>query len=282
MIVCHRGAAVCLVVFATAGLVSPVVAVDIATSGFNEDVVMEPGGASFAHRFDGLAFCWVEQGYQQRPLTMGLPASGEFTSSTGSGIVYHLQPYTRKNVLRLGDNDPLVGSLTVAPGQYASLHLLSSAGKGFGPDNFGGFPPASIDVTLNFADGSVTVPDALHTHDWAPWNTDAPGPVPPIALEVRDRGLLSGSTQDVSAAVETYPDGGFALYETQLDLTQLGLSGRVLQSLTFTDPAPAYDGTIGIFAADGTPAPEPGIAPWLALSLVPRRRQPACMSAERP
>lgn len=280
MIVYHRGAAVCLVVFALAWLAPPVVAVDIATSGFNEDVVMEPGGATFAHRFDGLAFCWVEQGYAG-PLTMGLPVSGQFTSSSGSGIVYHLQPYTRKNVLRLGDNDPLTGSLTVAPGQYASLHLLSSEGKGFGPDNFGGYPPASIDVTLNFADGSVTVPDALHTHDWAPWNTQAPGSVPPIALEVRDRGLLASSTQGTGAAVQNYPDGGFALYETQLDLTQLGLSGRVLQSIAFTDPSPAYDGTIGIFAVDGTSAPEPGIAPLLALSLVARRRQSARMSARR-
>jgi len=70
-------------------------AADIAVSGFNEDVVMEAGTSHFARRFDGIYFCWVEQGYKQfsynKPAD-GLPASGQFLSASGSGITYHLQP----------------------------------------------------------------------------------------------------------------------------------------------------------------------------------------------
>lgn len=230
-------------------------AVDIAVSGFNEDVVLEKGSTSFAHRFDGILWCWVEQGYGAQtgsPGADGLPSSRQFTSGTGSGIVYHLQPYDANNVLRLGDDDPLTGTLTVVPGRYSILHLLSATGVGRVA------APTNIDLTLNFADGSITLPGGLFTHDWTWTNRFVPGALPPIAITMHDRGQFPSMTPTSSSAIIDHrPDPEFALYETPVNLTQLGLDGRVLESITFHDPAPATGGTIGIFAVDGT-VPEPG------------------------
>jgi uncharacterized protein (TIGR03382 family) len=67
-----------------------------------------------------------------------------------------------------------------------------------------------------------------------------------------------GSGQSSSAVVNPLPsDGGFAMYETALDLKDLGLSDRSLQSITFNSVNPAHSPT-GVFAIDGTPVPESG------------------------
>lgn len=245
---------------------SGAMAADIATSGFNEDVVLVKGTEATVHRFDGINASWVEEGYNgfvQGP-GAGLPTSGQFTSATGSGVVYHLQPYKSNNVLRIGDNDPLTGTLRVVPGRYVALHLLAASGAG------PGYPPTKVDVTLNFSDGSFPLPGSLLTHDWDQTNTFAPGTPPPIAISIFARAVNEPGTWIVdSRNVPT-----FCMYESMIDLTQLGTEQRILQSITFTYTAPENRGPIGIFAADGTPVPEPTALCLFgsAVALVPRRR----------
>ena len=181
-------------------------------------------------------------------------------------------------MLRLGDNDPTVGTLTVTPGRYAALHVLSSSGASPGADNMGSYAPTNIDVTLNFADGSVTLPGALLTHDWTFTNTLAPGPLPPIALTMSDRGQLVQPITDgtsMSAGVDHRKDPEFALYESALDLASLGLQDRTLESITFQDPAPAPNGTISIFAIDATAVPEPSMGTTFGFAILFRRRRRA-------
>lgn len=251
---------------ASMGLAVPAIAEDVATYGFNEDVVAEAVGSHFAHRFDGGQTCWVENGYVDPSsglVARGLPGTRQFASATGNGIVYHLQPYDSNNVLRLGDDDPLIGTLGVKPGRYASIHLLTASAAG---SIVGGYlyPDPVVGATLNFADGPVQVPGGILTHDWDPVNPDAPGPVPPIALVVGDRAYFtSGPNWPLSSSswlVQSLGGSEYALYEWTIDLADLGLSGRTLESITFEDPNPAGSGTIGIFAADGTPVPEPALA----------------------
>lgn len=260
---------------------SPSHAANIAASGFNEDVVMEAGSTHFAHAFDAFNSCWVETGYGGA--TSGLPVSRQFVSATHSGVVYQLQPYNGNNVLRLGDDDPRNGTLVLAPGQYSSLHILSASGIGSGINDMGAFPPTNLDITLNFADGSVLLPGFLFTHDWTPSNTNAPGAIPPIALLIQDRGampIITGQpfpTSGTSAEIDHRTNPQFALYETTLDLTQaqVDYSQRILQSINFTDHGPATAGPIGVFAVDGTPVPEPSSVALLAgaLCIGARRRQ---------
>jgi hypothetical protein len=274
MFVCRRNSTICVVVLMGAVLATLAPGADIAVSGFNDDAVMEVGGTHFAHRFDGVVSAWAEDGYLDPagdPPAQGLPSSRQFTSATGSGIVYHLQPYDSNNVLRLGDNDPLSGTLTVAPGRYASVHVLTASGAGLN----GGlaYPDPNVGVTLNFADGSVPLAGGILTHDWTPSNTFAPGAIPPIALSVPNRVYFMSAASGTSAQLDSRPGVDFAMYESAIDLVNLGLDGRTLQSVTFQHPAGAPTGTIGVFAVDGTPVPEPALAGGIALSLLVLRRR---------
>lgn len=234
----------------------PAMGVDIALSGFNQDVVLEKGSTAFAHEFDGGGgACWVEQGYSSgvTGLGAGLPNSRQFTSASGSGIVYDLQPYNAKNVLRLGDDAPLTGTLAVVSGRYGSLHFLTSSAAGPGADRKGGFPPTSVDLTLNFMDGSVGLAAALPTHDWDDTDVQAPGSLPPIAISVSTRALIFGTSATGAFQIDHRSSAAFCMYESSLGLSALGLDGRLLQSITFQQAGPAADGAIGIFAVDGTP-----------------------------
>src|SRR5690242_19048411 len=99
--------------------VATAVAGDIAVSGFNEDVVTERGGGT-GHRFDHLVSNpadWAENGLTGgTAVAAGLPSSRTFLSGTGSGITWHLPPYDADNVLRMGDTDPVSGTMVVSPG----------------------------------------------------------------------------------------------------------------------------------------------------------------------
>lgn len=215
-------------------------AADIAVSGFNEDVVAPINGPAFLHEFDVRSAVWIENGYHG---AVGLPSSRTFVSATGSGAVYHLQPYDAKNVLRMGDDNPFSGTMLVQPGQYSDLHILAASGtdsSGLTPQTLG----QSSDITLNFADGAVTLPKALQAYDWDIVASQAPSSV--IAITGLDRRTDAGG-------LDTRHH--FSMYETTLNLSDLGLSGRVLQSITFSDIS-MHQAT-GVFAIDGTPVPEP-------------------------
>ena len=92
------------------------------------------------------------------------------------------------------------------------------------------------------------------------------------ALNGLDRNVVGTAGSTVNLQFTHY----FTLYETTLNLANLGLSGRTLQSITFNDTS-VHQAT-SIFAVDGVvAAPEPASVSVLALlagSLVfrPRRK----------
>ena len=259
-------------------LAAPVAALgeNIAVSGFNQDVITETGASPFAHRFDLYTpnpASWIEAGattYQGSPVP-GLPASGLISSSTGSGVTYQLQPYTGNNVLRMGDDAPAAGTLTVIPGQYAQLHILAASGTdgSESPDFLG----QTSNITLNFSDGSVTLVGALKAYDW---NTTVSGaPSAAVAIKGLARNYIgSGQTASNAVSLDTNFLFSFGMSETTLNLVPLGLSGRTLDSITFNDTSP--HSATGVFAVDGT-APEPSTAGIIACSaaalLAQRRRR---------
>lgn len=251
-------------------------AANIALSGFNRDVVSENDGTPSGLRFDGFGFNFPEAGLTDRSgrvASPGLPASRTFLSATGSGVSYALRPYDADNVLRMGDANPASGTLDVVDGAYRLIHVLASSGT----FNAQPVPGAQVsDVTLNFADGAVTLPNALRAFDWA----NGPSSV---ALGKLDRNFVGDSPSNVSIQDPGSGVGpnAFALYESRLDLASAGLSNRVLQGITFRNAATASGdagGATSVFAVDGTPVPEPAAAGALAAlaaaGLLARRRRP--------
>lgn len=236
-------------------------ATDIAVAGFNLDVVTEANASTrFGHEFDRISEIgapgddWIENMVSGSFVTSGLPSSRVFTSATGSGVTYHLQSYTANNVLRMGGSNANSGVMTVLPGKYRALHILAASGTdGFDwPYVLG----QTSDITLNFADGSVTLPNALLAYDWQTMNSQAPANT--IAIQGLHCNVL-GEFGAVTASSYLNPTAfqpDFGMYETALDLNSLGLSGRTLKSITFNDVNVTHSST-GVFAVDGTAAPEP-------------------------
>lgn len=255
-----------------AGAAATVKAANITTSGFNEDVVLENTPAATASGFDGRGNYWVENGKVQQSTSggtvtaIGLPSSRIFTSATGSGVAYQLQPYNGNNVLHMGGSDPDSGTLNVSPGRYAALHVLAASGtNGSLPIGY----PHTSDITLNFADGPVTLQGALLGYDWYTPASTAPSDAVAIGRLNRD------FSSDV---IDGFNGANFGLYETSLDLSTAGLSGRTLQSITFSNVIPGL-GATSVFAVDGAAVPEPaglltGAAFGAALLLRTRRRLP--------
>ncbi|MDB5301708.1 MAG: hypothetical protein JWO87_3371 [Phycisphaerales bacterium] len=249
---------------------------NIAVSGFNDDVVTEASPTRFGRQFDSTTFFpadWVET-FTRVGTVPGLPSSHVFTSATGSGVVYHLQSYTANNVLHMGGGDPTSEAMTVISGQYSALHILAASGTDgtTALDVLG----HTSDITLNFTDGSVTLPGALLAYDWNINNSKAPSnivAIGPICINV----LVDGASTPPAASslLDTGTYGtGYGLYETTLNLSDLGLSARTLNSITFND-VNATHSTTGVFAVDGIAAPEPSAIALMmvaATGLLGRRR----------
>jgi hypothetical protein len=244
-------------------------AADIAVSGFNLDVVTEANTSTrFGHQFDFTIYypCdYVETTGSGRLTLPGLPTSRVFTSATGSGVDYHLQSYSANNALHMGGADPTSGVMTVVPGQYSALHILAASGTD------GNVPLDQLvqtsEITLNFADGTVTLPGALLAYDWnivnsgAPANVVAIGPIN-INTLVNGPGTPPAATSVLNESIE---GPRFGMYETSLNLSSLGLSARTLNSITFNDVNAAHS-TTGVFAVDGTAVPEPAAVAVMVLA----------------
>ncbi len=237
--------------------------VNIAVSGFNEDVVTEIGASPFAHRFDGWGASLIEQGATDktgRVATVGLPPSRQFVGATGSGVTYILQPYNGANALRMGDGDPQTGTMSVVAGQYSALHILTGSGTGGGTAG-----KLSGNVVLNFVDGSVTLPGALLAYDWGT------GPANDVAIGGMARNVLgeaSGGNVNIQYASDyagVVQPIAYKLYEDTIDLSALGFSGRTLSSIGFTNAEDAF-GATDVMAIDGVSAvPEPAALTLLTI-----------------
>jgi len=229
----------------------------ISASGWNRDVVVENTAtapfSSAAAAFD----VPNNYGFYQAGLSgasRGLPLNRVFTSSV-DGTVFQFQPYTANNVLQLSAGTSSFGTLTLgAPGLYSSISILAAAA------NSG----ASMgNLVIHFADASVSPTLQFNNSDWF----FQPNP----ALMGFGRiDLGSTSAEDNGAS---YPE----LYQTTLNLSALGFSGKAITSIDFIDLSTDARESTGIFALSGTLVPEPGSVALLSLgavvSLIYRRRK---------
>ena len=134
-------------------------------------------------------------------------------SATGSGVTYLLQPYDAPNALRMGDGDPQTGTMTVEPGDYSALHILLASGTGGGTAT-----TQTGDLTLNFVDGSVTLPGTLAAYDWGTGQSTG------VAIGGMARNVLgaaSGATVSIQYASDYTSVSqpiAYKLYEDSLNL----------------------------------------------------------------
>lgn len=230
------------------GLLSSAQATSILTSGFNADEIYETGG-SITNWVDIGYAAWAEQGFMVGSTSVdpGLPASGHFTSATGSGVTYYFAAYNANNAFRMDGNNSS-GTLLVTNGKYAQLHILATSGSG------GGTSP----ITLHFQDGSsTTFSSALYAPDW---DTTKSG-TNHAALS----GLKRVRTINYTFTPNLINGPIYAFYETALTLSAAD-QGKTLQSITFNNAASG--GATSIYAVDGAPVPLPSTALLLGSGLV--------------
>jgi hypothetical protein len=239
-------------------------AAPIAATGWNRDVVVENTAvtpfSSAAQPFD----VPNNYGFYQAGLsagTRGLPASGSFTSLVDGTTVFQFQPYTANNVLQLSASTSSTGTIAlVAPAAYSSLSILAAAANSGASQG---------NLVIHFADASVSPILKFNNSDWF----FQPNP----AIKGFGRLVLSSTTAEDNG--NDFPE----LYQTTLDLAALGLSGKSIVSITFTDLSSDPRESTGVFALSGTVVPNtggnvplpsaalPGGAALIGLTLVGRR-----------
>jgi hypothetical protein len=211
----------------------------IAATGWNRDDVVEntasPPYSSAAQPFD----VPNNYGFYQAGLptgTRGLPASGSFTSLVDGTTVFQFQPYTGNNVLQLSASTSSSGTLTLTtPKAYSSLSILAAAA------NSG---TSQGNLVIHFTDASASPILQFNNSDWF----FQPNP----AIQGFGRVDLGATTAEDNG--NSFPE----LYQTTLNLAALGLSGKPIASIGFTDPSSDPRESTGIFALSGTAVPEPG------------------------
>lgn len=135
------------------------------TSGFTADVIANGVGSSLvstSNDVDGVSYAFVATDFQltpaSAPLNYGLPVSGIINSvvPTTPGLSYTLGNLSGNNSLRLSAvNDS--GTLTFATPKAAFiLYMLSTSGSG----------TSTVNVTVNFSDGSSQLFSGISLSDW--------------------------------------------------------------------------------------------------------------------
>ena len=230
----------------------------ISATGWNRDVVVENTASapysSAASSFD----VPNNYGFYQAGLgtsTRGLPASRSFTSLVDGTTVFQFQPYTANNALQLSASTSSAGTLTLTtPKAYSSLSVLAAAANSGASQG---------NLVLHFADASVSPTLQFNNSDWF----FQPNPA-----------IMGFGRQDLGAT--TAEDNGASfpeLYQTTLNLAALGLSGKSIVSIDFTDLSSDPRESTAIFALSGTVVPEPGslglLSVGTALLVVLHRRR---------
>jgi hypothetical protein len=230
----------------------------IAATGWNRDDVVEntasPPYSSAASPFD----VPNNYGFYQAGLstgTRGLPASGSFTSLVDGTTVFQFQPYTANNALQLSASTSSSGTLTLTtPKAYSSLSILAAAANSGASQG---------NLVIHFADLSASPILQFNNSDWF----FQPNP----ALMGFGRIDLGATSAEDNG--NSFPE----LYQTTLNLAALGLAGKPIVSIGFSDPSSDPRESTAIFALSGTAVPEPGslglLSVGAALLAVLRRKR---------
>jgi hypothetical protein len=230
----------------------------IAATGWNRDVIVEntasPPYSSAASPFD----VPNNYGFYQAGLntgTRGLPASGSFTSLVDGTTVFQFQPYTTNNVLQLSASTTSIGTLTLTtPRAYSSISVLAAAANSGASQG---------NLVIHFSDATISPTLQFNNSDWF----FQPNP----AIMGFGRVDLGATTAEDNG--NSFPE----LYQTTLNLAALGLAGKPIVSIDFTDLSSDPRESTGIFALSGNLVPEPGslglISVGAALLAVLRRKK---------
>jgi hypothetical protein len=233
------------------GLISPALllrAADspISATGWNRDVVVENSASapysSAAQPFD----VPNNYGFYQAGLptgTRGLPAGGTFTSLVDGTTVFQFQPYTANNVLQLSASTTSFGTLMLStPGVYSSLSVLAAAANSGSSQG---------NLVIHFTDSSVSPVLQFNNSDWF----FQPNPA------IQGYGRLDLGSTSAEDNGNSYPE----MYQTTLNLASLGLAGKAIVSIDFTDLSSDPRESTGVFALSGTLVPEPASVGLLAI-----------------
>jgi len=209
----------------------------IAVTGWNSDIILDVDmAARFAIAADNGNCCFFEATAvaddNSGAHDDGLPSGMTFTSMTGSGAVYQLQPANGNNVLQLFHLE--TGTLTLAtPAAYSHLFVLATAGSG---DQNGVQFPGRI----HFDDGSTQ--DFLYNcFDWCDTVGHPEAAIVGLgrACNLPDAGNLFNYN---------FCGSGAELYETQIDTDNT----KNISSIDFSGFPSARGGHLSsIFAVSG-------------------------------
>jgi hypothetical protein len=193
--------------------------------GYNADVISDADqNVRFAQLFDAGCCAWFEAGATDDAGNLhvdGLLAGSTFSSMTGSGVNYLIQPAVLNNVLQISNQAaaqaqgvPPSGTMTlVSPAPYSQIAIFSSSGNGGGLGT----------LTITYADGS-TLDGTYNSFDWC-GGTHAESVIPPPPFPDPNTGVVptgigrlgNGATATGSSKFSyqfTCGPQGFEAYET--------------------------------------------------------------------
>lgn len=248
----------------------------IAATGWNSDVVVGSDTEPAVDVAPSGTFSWFSSGavdHNGNAHLDGLPMGTNFTSAAtaGGGTVFHLQPVTASNNLKLGYGYPSTGSLQIS-GNYSSISILAASyDADTGPANRG-----IGTYTIHYSNATTQTGN----YSAFDWNTDLYGNSTNHAITGLGRNNGLGGTVGFNGGIgggNTLESGfiyekpvNFGLYETDL-LTDPTLG---ITSIDF-NIANSASGT-SVFALSGTAVPEPtsmGLLGAAAFAFLGRRRR---------
>src|SRR5262249_8311396 len=207
--------------------------------GYNADVIIDLNqSVRFAQLFDKSCCAWFESGAIDdggMEHDDGIPAGITFTSMTGSGVNYLIQPPVFNNVLQISNDAGAQaqgvlpsGTLSLLnPDAYSMIAIFSSSGDSN--------PNAVGTVAINYDDGTSLV-DTYNTFDWC-GNDNLLSVIPanPVAnLNVTGIGRVASGVTAMGTAHFTYGGGcdpqGYEAYETIIPVDNT----KNIVSFTFT------------------------------------------------
>jgi len=221
----------------------------VAVTGFNRDVIVErtaSGGdtSPYAQVFDPTyaapTFCFYEAGlnainyYGGSPVNLGLVSSRSYVSAVDSATTFQLAPYTANNTLYMSSASPSGALPLVSPTNLNVLSILAASASGGGTGSW----------TIQFADGTISPAFSFNAPDWQGTTGGA----------VTHFGELYCGNYGQFYAVN-YTTNFPSLYQTTINLADLGLNVKSIAALLFTKPSPGSSSVTGVFAISGTTGP---------------------------